>query len=213
MIKKIDLKELEKKSYRFTFKDGIYDIAFGALLLSFALAPILREIIYLWYVLIVIPPAPLILILGKKYITTPRIGIVKFDKERRKSKKKVILLNAILVPITILIFILTIINIFPGNLGSAMNGYAIPIGAGIFAIILLSISAYLIDFPHMYIYGIIIGLGIPITEILQSLLGSPLDSLITFGLTGAILLIFGLITLIKFIQKYPIPKKETINEN
>jgi hypothetical protein len=211
MTDKINLKELERKAYRFTFKDGIYDIAYGALLLSFALAPVLREIIYTWYILIVIPPAPLILILGKKYITTSRIGIVKFDVKRRKSKKKMILISAILVPITILIFIFTILNIFPGNLGSAMNGYAIPIGAGIFAIILLSISAYLIDFPHMYIYGIIIGLGIPIAEILYNYLGSPLNSLITFGISGIILLIFGLYTLINFTKKYPIPKMETIN--
>ncbi len=212
MTENINLKDIEKKSYRFTFKDGIYDIAYGALLLSFALAPILREIIYLWYVLIVIPPAPLIIILGKKYITSSRIGIVKFDKKRTKSLKKAFLISTVLVPITIVIFILTLINIFPGSIGSAIDGFAIPIGAGIFAIILLSICAYLIDFPNMYIYGIIIGLGIPINEILQRLIGSPLDSLITFGTAGIILLLFGLVTLIKFIQKYPIPKTEITND-
>jgi len=212
MNDKIDLKELEKKSYRFTFKDGIYDIAWGALLVSFALAPILREIIYLWYILVVIPPAPLIIILGKKYITVPRMGIVKFDLKRRKSLKKMLLISTILVPLTIIIFILTLINIFPGNIGSALDGFAIPIGAGIFAIILLSLCAFLIDFPNMYLYGLIIGLGIPINEILQRFIGSPLDSLITFGTSGCILLIFGLFTLIKFIQKYQIPRTEITNE-
>jgi hypothetical protein len=211
MTEKINLREIEKKSYRFTFKDGIYDIAWGTLLLSFALAPILREIIYLWYIVIVIPPAPLIIILGKRFITAPRIGIVKFDKKRSKSMKKMILISSILVPITIIILLLTVINIFPGDIGSLLNGYSIPIGAGIFAIILLSVCAYLIDFPNMYIYGIIIGLGIPITEILQRYIGSPTDNLVTFGITGLILLIFGLYTLIKFIQKYPIPQSEIIN--
>lgn len=212
MKEKIDLKELEKKSYRFTFKDGIYDIAYGALLISFALAPILREIIYLWYIIIVIPPAPLIIILGKKYITVPRIGVAKFDGKRKKSLKKMVLISAILVPTTIVIFILTIINMFPGNIGSALNGLAVPLGAGIFAIILLSVGAYLIDFPHMYIYGIIIGLGIPINEILHRLIETPYDSIITFGTGGTILLIFGLFTLTKFIQNYPIPKTEITNE-
>jgi len=212
MTEKIDLREIEKKSYRFTFKDGIYDIAYGTLLLSFALAPILREIIYLWYIIIVIPPAPLIIILGKRLITVPRIGIVKFDKKRTKSMKKMIFLSAVLVPITILILILTITNIFPGDIGSLMNGYTIPIVAGIFAIILLSIGAYLLDFPNMYLYGAIIGLGIPITEILQRYIGSPTDGIITFGISGLILLIFGLYNLSKFIQKYPIPKSGLINE-
>ena len=123
-----------------------------------------------------------------------------------------IFLSAILIPITILILILTVINIFPGDIGSLMNGYTIPIGAGIFAIILLSIGAYLVDFPNMYLYGAIIGLGIPITELLQRYIGSPIDGLITFGISGLILLIFGLYNLSKFIQKYPIPKSGLINE-
>jgi hypothetical protein len=64
----------------------------------------------------------------------------------------------------------------------------------------------------MYVYGIIIGLGIPINEILQNYLTPPLESLITFGISGVILLIIGLATLKKFTKKYPIPKMETINE-
>ena len=212
MTDKINLKELEKKAYRFSFKDGIYDTAYGVLLLSFAIAPIIREIIYPWYILILVLPAPLILIFGKKYLTIPRIGVVKFDQKRRKTRKKMVLMYAILVPITILVVILTLINMFPGNFGSAMNGYAVPVGAGIFAIVILSLSAYLIDFPNMYIYGIIIGFGIPIMEILQRTIGPPFDSLITFGVTGIILLIIGLTTLIRFIQKYPIPRMETKNE-
>ena len=47
MTQKINLKEIERKSFKLFFKDGIFDIAFGALLLSFAFAPILREAIYL----------------------------------------------------------------------------------------------------------------------------------------------------------------------
>ena len=122
-------------------------------------------------------------------------------------------MSSILVPITILLFILTLINIFPGNIGISLNGFAIPLGAGIFAIILLSVCAYLIDFSNMYLYGIIIGLGIPINEILQRIIGSPIDSLITFGITGILLMLFGLFTLKKFIQNYPIPKMEIIKWN
>ena len=212
MNQKINLKEIERKSFKLFFKDGIFDIAWGTLLISFALAPILREIIYLWYIIIVIPPAPLIILLGKKFITAPRIGIVKFDEKRRKTQKKLILMSSILIPITIIILLLTVINIFPGNIGSALNGYAIPIGAGIFAIVLLSIFAYLLDFPNMYVYGILIGVGIVVNEILQNYITPPFESLITFGTAGTILLIIGLFTLKNFIQKYPIPKMETKNE-
>lgn len=211
MTENINLKELEKKAYRLNFKDGIYDIAWGALLISIAIAPILREIIYLGYIIFLVIPAPLIILLGKKYITLPRIGIVKFNQKRRKAQKRIMLISSILVPLTILLVILTAMGIFPGNLGAMLGGYAIPVGAGVFAIVLLSVTAYLIDYPHCYIYGIIIGLGIPIADILHNTIGPPLDNLLTFGITGIILLIFGIATLSKFLQKYPIPKEEIPN--
>jgi len=213
MKENINLKELEKKAYQFTFKDGIYDIAWGALLISIAIAPILREIIYLGYIIFLVLPAPLIIILGKKYITTPRIGIVKFNKTRRKAQKRIKLISSILIPLSILLVILTAIGIFPGNLGAMLGGYAIPVGAGIFAIVFLCGAAYLIDFPHFYIYGIIIGLGIPVADILHNTIGPPLDNLLTFGITGIILLIFGVFTMSQFLQKYPIPKEEIPNAN
>jgi hypothetical protein len=211
MNEKMNLKEIEKKAYRFTFKDGIYDIAYGALLISIAIAPILREIIYLGYIVFLVLPASLIIILGKKYITNPRIGIVKFNQKRRKTQKRIMLISSILVPLTTLLVILTAMGIFPGNIGTMLGGYAIPVGAGIFAIILLSVIADLIDFPHFYIYGITVGLGIPIADILHKTIGPPLDNLITFGITGVILLIFGIFTMSKFLQKYPIPKEEIPN--
>ena len=211
MIENINLKELEKKAYRFAFKDGIYDIAWGALLISIAIAPILREIIYLGYIIFLILPAPLIIILGKKYITAPRIGIAKFNQKRIKAQKRIVLISSILIPLSILLVILTAMGIFPGNIGSMLGGYAIPVGAGIFAIVLLSGTAYLIDFPHFYIYAVIIGLGIPIADILHNTIGPPMDNLLTFGVAGIVLLIFGIVTMSRFLQRYPIPKEEIPN--
>ncbi|MBN2065627.1 MAG: hypothetical protein JW771_02335, partial [Candidatus Thermoplasmatota archaeon] len=82
MVDRLNLKEIEKKAYRFTFNDGLYDMTYGTLLVSIAVAPILREMIYLGYIFFLIVPAPLIILLGKKYITIPRIGIVKFSRTR-----------------------------------------------------------------------------------------------------------------------------------
>ena len=117
------------------------------------------------------------------------------------------LLIAILFPITVLMVILTIIGIFNVQLGR----YIVPIGACIFVLILLSIIAYIIDYPHFYIYAVSIGFGILFAELLRSIIGTPLDNIIGFGISGIIILTYGLITLIKFIQKYPIPKEENID--
>ena len=204
LIEKIDLRQVEKQTYRFTFSDGIYDIAYGSLLIFIAIAPILREMIYLGYIFFMILPAPLIILLGKKFISIPRMGIVKFNYNRSKSKNKLMLLIAILFPLTVILVVLTFIGMFNVKVG----GYIVPVGAGLFALLLLSTIAYTLEYPHFYLYAVSIGLGMPLAELMEPIVGGPLDYIISFGTSGTFLCIYGIITLIKFIKKYPIPKEE-----
>jgi hypothetical protein len=204
MIEKIDLKKVEKQTYRFTFTDGLYDMAYGSLILFAAIAPILREILYPSYIIFMILPAPLILILGKKFITIPRIGIVKFNQNRTESRNKIGLLFAILFPITVLMVVLTFLGVYNIKVG----GYIVPVGAGLFVFILLSLIAYIMDYPHFYLYAVSIGLGIPLAALLKPIFGELLHYLISFGISGTLILIYGIITLIKFIKKYPTPNEE-----
>ncbi len=203
MIEKIDLIKVEKQTYRFTFTDGLYDMAYGSLILFIAIAPIIREILYPSYIIFLVLPASLILIFGKIYITIPRIGIAKFNLNRTKSKNKIGLLIAILVPITVIMVVLTFLGVYNIKVG----GYIVPVGAGLFALILLSVIAYVIDYPHFYLYAVSIGLGIPLAAFLKPIFGDPLHYIISFGISGTLILIYGIITLIKFIKKYPIPKE------
>ena len=204
MTEKIDLKKIEKQTYRFTFTDGLYDMTYGSLLIFIAIAPILREIFYPSYIIFLILPASLILLVGKKYITIPRIGIVKFNQNRTKSKNKIWLLISILLPLTVLMVVLT----FLGAYNIEVGGYIVPVGAGLFALILLSLVAYFLDYPHFYIYAISIGLGMPLAELLEPIFVEPLDYIISFGISGTLIFLYGTIALIKFIKKYPIPNKE-----
>lgn len=208
MPEKIDLKKVEKQTYQFTFTDGLYDMAYGSLIFFIAIAPILRDILYPSYIIFLILPAPLILILGKLYITIPRIGIAKFNQNRTKSRNKIGLLIAILFPITVLMVVLTFLGVYNIRVG----GYIVPVGAGLFALILLSVIAYIMDYPHFYLYGISIGLGLPLAALLKPIFGEPLHYLISFGISGTLILIYGIITLIKFIKKYPIPEEVFKND-
>ena len=205
MNEKIDLKKVEKQTYRFTFSDGIYDMAYGSLIVFIAIAPILREILYPSYIIFLILPSPLIIILGTRFITVPRIGIVKFNKKRTKSRNKIGLLFAILLPITVILVVLTYLGFYNIKVG----GYIVPVGAGLFVLILLSLIAYILDYPHFYLYAISIGLGIPLATLLKPIFGDPLHYILSFGISGTLILIYGAITLIRFIKKYPIPKEET----
>jgi hypothetical protein len=152
-------------------------------------------------------PAPLILILGKRFITVPRIGVAKFNLNRTKSRNKIGLLIAILFPITVVLVVLTYLGVYNIKVG----GYLVPIGAGLFALILLSVIAYVMDYSHFYLYAVSIGLGIPLASLLKPIFGDPLHYIISFGISGTLILIYGIFTLIKFIKKYPIPKQEIPN--
>jgi len=198
MTEKMNLKEIEKKAYRFTFQDGIYDIMFGVLLVSFALAPIIREVIGLGYILFVVIPAPLILVLGKKYITVPRIGIVKFGLKRRDAYKKLVTISVILVIITFILLIMTITKTFPGTLGTMLDGFAVPL--------IIGISTF-------WVYGLIIGVGIIVAEVLYKTVGTPLAGIITFGIPGILILFYGVLILSRFLRKYPLPKEEITDGN
>ena len=74
---KLNFKTLEKKAYRSFFKDGIYDVFLGLILLSFGMPLILNEFAWLDYVtftmpllipIIIIIGALLFMIFGKKYM-------------------------------------------------------------------------------------------------------------------------------------------------
>jgi hypothetical protein len=208
----INLKEIEKRSHRAYFQTGIYDIAFGALILSFAIAPVIREVIGRFYIPFVIIPASLIILLGMKYLIVPRLGIVKFGEKRKSAKKKMMIITIISTTILTVLLALTVAGVFPGFIGEVLSGVMFMLIIGIIVIILMGFIAYIMDFKNIFYYGLAIGIGIPTAELLYGVVGAPLDSLITFGTLGSLLLIYGIVNLSCFLKKYPIPKEEMSNE-
>ncbi|UCF16086.1 MAG: hypothetical protein JSW59_01225, partial [Phycisphaerales bacterium] len=88
-----NLTDIEKKAYRSTFQDGIWDLFLGSILLTLAVLALLsnrgtpesRQII----VGIVLQGAAVaFFIAGKKYVTVPRMGFVKFGRQRKGKIRK-----------------------------------------------------------------------------------------------------------------------------
>ena len=209
----INLKEIEKRSYRAYFQTGVYDVAFGVLILSFAIAPVLRDVLGLFYILFVIIPSSLIILLGMKYLIIPRVGIVKYGEKRESAKKKMRIITVLSTTILAALLALTAAGVFPGFIGETLSGVMFMLIIGIIVIILMGFIAYIMYFKNMLYYGLAIGIGIPTAEFLHGVVGAPLDSLITFGTLGSLLLIYGLVNLSHFLKKYPIPNEEMSNEN
>jgi len=83
MSTKIDLKNIEKKAFSSTNSDGITDILWGILLIGFGTNTIFTRLGIDRPLSLIVFAVPVIVLylLGKKFITTPRLGYVKFRNE------------------------------------------------------------------------------------------------------------------------------------
>lgn len=195
------LKSIERRAYRSTFDDGIYDITFGVGFLILAWIPTLESLgisRFVGYLLFLIPvaiPWP-----AKRFITIPRLGMVEFG-DKRKNRSRILLW--ILAPVIFLMLPLIII----------MIGQGIPAGriwllVAAFAAPIFAIAVFIMDFPRMFFYAALLAVGILQSEFLMPYVGVPLNVILSFGIPGILILILGLSLLIRFLRKYPRPAPE-----
>lgn len=190
------LKEVERRAYRSTFDDGIYDIQFGLLFLVFAWIPVLEVLgisRYLGYLLLIIPI--LLPWLGKRIITIPRMGAVEFGSKRKSKKRLLSVIGIIILVLTLPLFIM----IGGGGISGRMGWLLV----AAFGLPIFVIAIYSMDFPRLYIYAAILIAAVVESEFLLGYVDNPLNAVISFGIPGIIIFVIGFILLIKFIQKYP----------
>jgi len=212
---KIDLKQLEKKAWRSTFQDGLWDIFFGLLFIGFGLSTLAdllnlpeNQFFDLGTIIILIPwntATVLILYIGKKFITIPRLGFVKFGAKRKKTRKFLLIFLIINVALAFLLLILSFSGV---SAWFQLNPLLDPLLIGLLIITLpLSFLAFFLEYYRLILYSILAGLGFFISEILYLLVGPIYDILLSFGLIGLIILTIGLIYLVKFLRKFPLTKE------
>jgi hypothetical protein len=195
------LKEIERRAYRSTFEDGIYDIQFGLLFLVFAWIAILEAIgisRFIGYSLFVIP-----LIfpwLAKRYITIPRMGSVEFGSKRKSKRRLSLLIGAIIILLT-----LPLIIMIAGQSIEGQTGWLL---IAMFAMPVFVIAVYFMDFPRLWIYAALLIAGVLESELLLGCVDTPYNTLISFGIPGVIILLIGLALLIRFVRKHPRPDLE-----
>src|SRR5512139_947858 len=109
----LDLKNLERKAWSSYFQDGLLDIELGMLLFALALIiPIMERMDTRWpgYLLFLMLFIPWLLFLaGRRFITMPRLGWVKFGGERRKKKARLMLVMSAFLLLNILLLLFTVI--------------------------------------------------------------------------------------------------------
>jgi hypothetical protein len=145
-------------------------------------------------------------LLGKKYITQPRLGVVKFGLKRKGRKLKTLIVLSINLVILLILFLIRFTNPelnleFPGFLDGLILGL-------LFITAPICFAAYFIQYPRFYLYGLLVGISFFLTDLFYIFVPEPFDTLIVYGLISGIIIMIGIVLLIRFLKKYPVPKEE-----
>ena len=211
MSQNISLKELERKAWTSYFQDGLWDIYLGLLLLAMAIWALLSDVGFseslgmaIFIGLEVL--AMLVLWVGKKIITVPRMGRVKFGR-RRKAKLnwvRVVLLLSVLVGAGVFVAGLAM----RGNLSERLNAaFFFPAAWMVNALVVFSLGAYFLDFNRLYLIGVMYALPVPLDIMFLKFVDIDL-SFIAFGVPAMVILIVGLVMLARFLRDYPLLPEE-----
>ena len=216
MTQEINLKELEKKAFRSYHEDGVWDIFLGLIMMAIAVNASLTKIgvpeLQTMIVLIGLEMVAIIfLIAGKKHITVPRIGHVKFGAMRRAKLTKMRIVLALSV-IFGLVALVAGVAMHGDSSEFVRPGVLFPLGWMVNALIVFGLMAYFMDFPRLYIIGMLYAVTVPIAGALREFVKIDVGYIV-FGIAAAIILVMGLVILSRFLRNHPLQDMDVSNVN
>jgi hypothetical protein len=203
----IDLKKLERKVWTSFFEDGIWDIYLGMLLLAMAFGALLTDIgvpessLMIVY-LVLLGAAMVFLWVGKRFITLPRVGRVRFGPKGKSRIGKAVILMAISALVGLLAFVIAALSAKGSLPRSFPTDLLIP---GIWVgnmIIVFSLAAYFLRFNRLYLIGVMFAIAVPLDIVLTVLTHRDLTS-VAFGVPAITVIMMGIFVLSRFLRKYP----------
>ena len=147
-----------------------------------------------------------IIFLVRKYVVTPRMGTVKFGPSRTRRLMRFSLV--MLVANIVALILGTVAALRPGAAGSW-----VPISLGLMLLSGLSLMGYFLDYPILYVYGLLLAVAPPVGEWLwRHTLASHHGFPVTFGLVSAVMILIGLFKFVLLLRRNPLPTPEDLQE-
>lgn len=207
MIDATSLKQAEKKAFRSTYNDGLWDILLGCFLSMFAIAPLLSSRLGdFWSSAVFLPFWGLVYLAIwsiRKRVVAPRIGTARFGRARRMRLAR---FTVVLLVVNILALVLGLIA--AANVGR-VPGQATSIAFGLILLVGFSIAAYFLDFSRLYIYGLMVGLAPNVGErLFDRGLASHHGFPVTFGVTAGVMIVVGLAVFARLVRENPLPVED-----
>jgi hypothetical protein len=210
MSTQLDLKEIERKAFRSTYEDGLWDIYFGLIVICMS--------IFIYRPASGYSPMNIILALlamfvayslfwaAKKYITVPRMGQVRFGDIRKKKKTTMAVFLSFVVLVQLILLGLTTLGWLDPEVSVRVNGFlksrdlmdlTVALIGSLIVVSGMTLTAYFSDFPRGYFIAAMMALAV----FLMIYLNQPAYPI----LIGALMIIPGTVLFFRFLKKYPLP--------
>jgi hypothetical protein len=196
MSEMIDLRDVERRAWTLYYQDGLWDIFFGLLFLGGGLRSLTDN---LWFYLLV-AAGILVFILGKHWITLPRLGQIQFSAQRKARTKvvRIVALGAMIVTAVIFILIVTGSDLS----GLPLNWLFVIMVPGVFLLM-----ATMMDFTRLYGYAVLVA----VFTVLGEFVGNPAAAWAQI-VAGLVPLAVGIVLLARFLRRYPIVDEAALAE-
>lgn len=209
-----DLRKLEKKVFRTTYEDGLLDVYMGLLVASFSLLSIMPDEDAGTWLTIGLFLGGMFLgmavyFFGKRYITEPRMGQVKFGAERKRRSAKLSVILAVIIGLQVLVVVFSILLWNNPGLAEKVGltlvkqdaeRLLVSSVAALFVGPSMLLLAYFTDFLRGYYIAVLMAAG----AFLLVWARSPYPMLVV----AALIILPGVVLFIRFLRKYPAPPKE-----
>jgi hypothetical protein len=212
MTQDADLKQIERRAYVSYFQDGLWGIFIGLVAAAWAVGPLLSDLGLsdIWSGVIFLPfvaVAYAIFWAGKRFVTRPRMGLVRFGPKRKARLTKILAVTAALLTVGLVVGIVA-------SMSSTTSGWVYPAALSAVLLVGFSVGAYFLDFPRLYLYGALLALCFPVGEVLFRYAGVAHHGWpITFGVSAVTMLLIGVTLFAQFVRKYPSPVEGDFDAN
>ena len=200
----INLEAAERKVFKSAFQDGLLEIMLGSIVLMFAIGPFLSP--YLgdfWSSAVFLPfwaTVFALLWVVRRHVVRPRLGRVEFGAWR---KARLLRFNLLMLVVNIVAFAL---GLLAASSFGLLPGWANTVAFSLIVLLGFCAAAWFLNFPALYLYGLLIALAFPVGEGLYLYLGIPHHGYpVAFGFTAGLFILVGLFKLLRLVRAYPLP--------
>ena len=209
------ISNIENKVFRVaTFEDGIWEIYLGLFFAMMSVFSVTRNLLGPAVNALVVISISIALVgvvwLIKKNQILPRTGSVKFGAGIKKKLKIAHIITWLLVILTLTLAILASKNLLNeptwNKLPQWVTDFDIDLVFALIFFAIFSIVAYQMELPRFYLYGFLIAVG-NFSSTVMLVYGGKLFQW-PLAVAGGIIIVIGIVVLIRFMKKHPIPEEE-----